>query len=177
MYTTTKVLAEIADREAIRDCLLRYSRAVDRRDEKLLHTVYWPGAIDDHLIFKGTAAEFIPWAMELLSGMDQTMHALTNILIDIELPFARVETYWVAYHKRDDVDGRSMDNTMGGRYLDRMEKRNDEWRISDRVIVIDWMTEYPESGDWATRLPGVKFRTNIRPEDPSYKLFAGSRFG
>jgi hypothetical protein len=172
---TTKIAGELADREAIRDCLLRYCRAVDRRDERLLTSVYWPEAADDHLFFKGTAAQFIPWAMQLLAGMAQTMHLLGNMLIDIELPSARVETYFVAYHKRDGAAGGLVDNTMGGRYLDRLEKRDDEWRIAERVLVLDWMTEYPESGDWDTRLPGVAFRTNIWPDDPSYRLFARPR--
>lgn len=41
-------LDELLDREAIRDCLARYCRGVDRLDRALLLSTYWPGAEDDH---------------------------------------------------------------------------------------------------------------------------------
>ena len=60
--TVAQLKDEWADRESIRDCLFRYSRAIDRCDMELLKTVYWPGAIDHHTGFEGTAEEFIAWA-------------------------------------------------------------------------------------------------------------------
>jgi hypothetical protein len=44
---------ELADREAIRACIHQYCRAQDMQDEVLLHDIYWPGAIDDHVHFCG----------------------------------------------------------------------------------------------------------------------------
>jgi hypothetical protein len=172
MKKTALIHAELADREAIRDCLFRYSRAVDRRDAELLRSVYWPGAIDHHMVFDGPADEFVNWAMAHLSSMHQTMHLLSNMLIDIDGPFARVETYFVAYHKHPDGAGRSADNTVGGRYLDRMEKRSDEWRIVERSLALDWSTDYPQAGEWRSALPGITLKTNIWPGDASYELFA-----
>lgn len=169
--TTTQIMGELADREAIRECLVSYARAVDRRDEALLRSVYWPEATDDHLFFKGNADEFCSWALDLLNGMDQTAHVMTNFTIQIKGDKAYVESYYMAYHKRPGLSGGSADNIVGGRYLDRFEKRNDEWRIADRSLLVDWMTEYPESANWAERLPGVEFRTNIKPDDPSFQLF------
>jgi hypothetical protein len=66
--------------------------------------------------------------------------------------------------------------TLGGRFLDRMEKRGDEWRIIRRDAAIDWLTETPETGDWAKWLPGLSKKTNIGPDDLSCRLFAGTRF-
>ena len=174
---TTQYVRELADREAIRECLFRYSRAIDRRDRPLLDSVFWPDAVTDYGFFAGPVREMVDWAFEALATMDQTMHSMTNMLIDIELPVAKVETYYVAYHRRTGPDGLAVDQTLGGRYLDRMEKRDDDWRIADRHMVIDWMTENPASGDWAMRLPGVAFRTNMIPDDPSCRFFAGTRLG
>ena len=50
----SQLLAELADREAIRDCLHRYCRGVDRCDEDMLRSAYWEDAHDDHVVFAGT---------------------------------------------------------------------------------------------------------------------------
>src|SRR5579862_3908887 len=52
--TVAQIKDELADREAIRDCLYRYCRGVDRCDMELLRSAYWPGAMDTHTGFKGT---------------------------------------------------------------------------------------------------------------------------
>ena len=49
-----QIAAELADREATRDCLFRYCRGIDRADPDLLRTVYWPGAMDYHTCVTGT---------------------------------------------------------------------------------------------------------------------------
>jgi hypothetical protein len=47
MITTVSQLRNVlADREAIRDCLFRYARAIGRLDEDLLRSAYWPVAVD-----------------------------------------------------------------------------------------------------------------------------------
>ena len=61
------------DREAIRDCLYRYSRGVDRCDEDMLRSVYWEDAIDDHCLFTGQREELIAWVMPLLRSMDPSL--------------------------------------------------------------------------------------------------------
>ena len=39
---------QLADREAVRDCLYRYCRAIDRCDFELLASVYWRDSTEDH---------------------------------------------------------------------------------------------------------------------------------
>lgn len=41
-------ISELLDREAIRDCLYRYCRGIDRGDEAALRSTYWPDAHDNH---------------------------------------------------------------------------------------------------------------------------------
>jgi hypothetical protein len=43
-----RFIAELADREAIRDCLYRYCRGIDRCDAGLLQSAFWPDALDSH---------------------------------------------------------------------------------------------------------------------------------
>ena len=59
---------EVLDREAIRDCLYRYCRGIDRCDEATLLSAYWPGAIDDHVFFKGPVEKFVKFALPFLRG-------------------------------------------------------------------------------------------------------------
>jgi len=127
----------VLDREAIRDCLARYCRGIDRRDGDLLTGVYWPEATDDHIQYKGSAKGFIEWVLPLLSGMEITQHFLGQSLISLHGELAGVETYFQAYHRMPD-GAQPVDVVLGGRYLDRFAKRQGEWKILERRVVADW---------------------------------------
>jgi hypothetical protein len=160
------------DRVAIHDCLMRYCHAVDRCDAELLRTVYWPEATDDHIFWRGNAEAFVEFCMPILKSRDQTMHNLGNILMRIEGNDARVESYFHAYERLRRKDGTSNDIVMCGRYLDRMEKRGEEWRIADRKVVLDWWRIYDDAADWKRGLFGKQFEVGKRGEaDPSAALF------
>jgi len=166
---------EVLDREAIRDCLYRYCRGIDRCDEATLLSAYWPGAIDDHVFFKGPVEEFVKFALPFLRGRDQTMHSITNEIIRISGNTALVESQYIAYERIVKKDGTRNDMTASGRYIDRFEKRDGEWRIADRKITSDWFRIYDDSADWARGLFGTKLRFGKREkEDISYELFGSS---
>jgi hypothetical protein len=168
--TVSDFLAEAADREAIRDCLYRYSRGVDRCDEELLRSVYWEDAFDDHCLFAGTREELIAWVLPLLRGMEATQHSISNILIRLNGDRADVESYYQGTHCLRS-DGKPFHSVQAGRYLDRFERRDSEWRIAKRKVVVDWFREY-EGGDWTKGpfghpeiKPGERY-----PQDPSYSM-------
>ena len=160
---------ELADREAIRDCLFRYARGVDRCDVEMLRSAYWEDATDEHLAFKGTREELIAWMMPIVGSMDQSMHMFGNILIRIDGDTAHAESYFYGFHRIRGEDGVPRDSIAGGRYLDRFEKRDDEWRIADRVVMTDWFRDYPDSADWARGPFGMQVEPGGRyPQDRSY---------
>jgi ketosteroid isomerase-like protein len=164
----TKILSELADREAIRECLYRYSRGVDRLDADMVRSAYWPDAVDTHLSFKGNAEEFIAWAFPIMSTMDQTMHMIGNVLMTVRGDTADVESYFYGYHRVNMPHGKA-DVIGSGRYIDKFEKRGDEWRIVERLVMTDWFREYPDSADWAQGMLGMAIDIGGRkPEDPSY---------
>lgn len=172
-------LQELLDREAIRDCLLRYCRGVDRCDEALLRTVYWPDATESHAMpgrAPINAHHFIERVLPKLRRMDQTQHFLGNILIETDGDAAGAETYFQAYHRLRD-NGMPRDALTAGRYLDRFERRGDEWRIRERVVVIDWFRELADSADWERGIFGGPCEMGARhPDDRSYQLL-GPLFG
>lgn len=168
-------LQYVLDRIAIEDCLHRYCHAVDRCDAELLRGVYWPDAIDDHVFWKGNAEDFVDFCIPVLSSRDQTLHAISNILIRIEDNKAYVQSYFNAYERLKKKDGSANDVTMFGRYLDQFEKRNDEWRIANRKVQLDWWRIYDDSADWDRGLFGTKgIDVGKRgDQDPSAALFGG----
>jgi hypothetical protein len=129
-------LAELLDRHDIWACLLRYTRGVDRLDEDLVRSAYWPGAIDDHGVFRGTVEEFIAWAFAgHRANHEGEQHYVTNHTCEIDGDVAHAETYFV-------MVGRNRTGTPvtlhGGRYVDQLERRDGEWRILHRVSMVEW---------------------------------------
>lgn len=165
--TVTQIRDEMADREAIRDCLFRYCRGIDRSDPETLRSAYWPGAMDYHTGFAGTVEQFIEWAMPRLAEMKDSVHMIGNILIRLDGDTAKVESYlWSATISPGEEPRQVM---ISGRYLDKFEKRDDEWRIADRMVVHDWFSETTEIGDWSKGpfgMPDLERGANV-PDDKS----------
>jgi len=69
-----------------------------------------------------------------------------------------------------DAEGNLSDNMYGGRYLDELEKRDGEWRISKRTYILDWSTSFPNAIDSMTpddfALNILQIRT---PDHPMYR--------
>ena len=139
-------LQELTDREAIRDCILRYARGLDRHDLEIYKSAYHPDAIDHHGPFLGRRDEFCEWGIDLLaSEWDTHSHFQTNIRIEIDGDTAHAETYCLFCQRRR--DGERNLEFGGARYIDRLERRNGEWRIAARRTVIDW-TAYARTEDF-----------------------------
>lgn len=51
------------------------------------------------------------------------------------------------------------DLVIGGRYLDSLQKRSGEWRITRRTMLYDWQQDFGRSVDWANGLLGMPFLT------------------
>jgi hypothetical protein len=141
----TPDLQELADREAIRELANRYAHGVDRLDAECMRSAYWPEATDDHGVFVGNAWEFVDRVIGSHGRWAWTMHSTTNHQIELgpDRGTASGELYNVTYLMSGD---RSVLNTWYGRYLDRYEKRGDEWRIIHRVCVHEGSSSRP-AGD------------------------------
>ena len=74
MTVSHEKIAELVDREAIRDCIYRYCRGVDRADEAALRSAYWPDAIDQHGSYSGPVEGFFEWA----NGSSRAVHATST---------------------------------------------------------------------------------------------------
>ncbi|MGB3807058.1 MAG: nuclear transport factor 2 family protein [Erythrobacter sp.] len=164
----TTELARLADHLAIQQTLYRYARGIDRCDAQVLAEVWWPGCRVDYGSGEEDAHEWSRNVVEALSGMLRTQHMLGNMLIEIDGSTAEAETYCHAYHEVAGADG-AMEMDVGGRYLDRLEKRGGEWRIAHRRYVLDWNANRPSTSLWDEGMyAGLARRGARKPEDPSY---------
>ncbi|MFV0315999.1 MAG: nuclear transport factor 2 family protein [Microthrixaceae bacterium] len=128
-------LRDLLDRDAIRDCIGRYARGVDRADEELLRCAYHPDATEDHGAYIGGLDGLIGFLSMAHARFDGYQRYVTNTTIDLDGDTAHAESYYLCVLRRDERD-RLVAN--GGRYVDRLERRDGQWRIARRVVVIEW---------------------------------------
>ena len=139
-------LQRLLDRSAIEDVLARCARAVDRGDWDDLWSVYHSDAQDDHGGYRGDVAGLIDWLQHRFAAADNSMHFLGNCLIEFAGPdVALAETYFVSTRLRppgsedggEFAPGDAICRQSYGRYVDRFERRDGEWRIAHRRVVLD----------------------------------------
>ncbi len=136
-------LQAMLDRQDIEDLLYSYCRAVDRGDENLLRSSYHPDATEDRGpgLFQGLAHDFVVWYMGVLNGIKLSNTMLTNVRIDLRGDVALVESLYFTHNRLDKPTGKE-DLFIGGRFLDRLERRpsgaSGVWKIAHRKTVIDW---------------------------------------
>lgn len=161
---------QLLDRQAIADVLYRRARAGDRSDADLAHTCYHAGATERHGMFDGLATEFIDVVSFTRpkpgSPIKSMLHVVTNILVEFaDDAHAFVESYHVAYMTLNDGN----DSTVGGRYLDRFERRDGRWAIAHRDVIFDWSRQEPETEKFWEKHPALPFLHGKRgADDPLY---------
>lgn len=148
----------LLDREQIRDCIARLARGEDRRDAESIKRCYWQDANLDFGIFTGSFADYLAWVVPGSPAVPLTLHTLGQSLIELHAGLAAVETHVTSYH-RIEMGEQHRDIVIGGRYLDRFEKRDAEWRIAQRTMLHDWASDYGQSADWSRGVLGTPFKT------------------
>ncbi|KWF32816.1 hypothetical protein WL88_26125 [Burkholderia diffusa] len=141
-----EALQRLVDKSEIHDVMCRYARSVDRGDWALLRSTYHPDAYDDHVGYKGTLEGLIEWLDQRFAGVDNSVHFLGNCLVEFATSdLALVETYFTSRRLRhpvgEECNGLAADDMLcrqtWGRYIDRFERRNGEWRVAKRKVVLD----------------------------------------
>lgn len=130
------MVRELWDKQKIREAVTRYTRGVDRMDRDLFLSAYHPDAIDDHGFFVGGPEDFWAWVSNYHCNAQVThQHVITNHHCELDGNTAHAETYYLFAG----MDAKDMSLTLGGgRYIDRLEKRDGEWRIAARKCVSEW---------------------------------------
>ena len=130
-------LQSMLDKHELRELGETYCRGIDRQDFALVRTLYHDDAIDDHGdMFKGGPDEYVAWLPKIMAMWDATVHSISNAVYAVDGDKANGELYVVAYHRTHAPDAKEI--VVGGRYLDRYEKRGGVWKFCHRSLAMDW---------------------------------------
>jgi SnoaL-like domain len=161
-------LARLLERQDILDCVMRFSRGMDRFDRELFLSAFHADAVIAAGPFVGGPQDLYDWASSMHEhGQSATHHNLLNHTCEIDGDVAHTETYYLFV-------GRNRDDTnwiAGGRYIDRFERRGGKWKIALRTNAIEWSGMVPTMPIPFSDVPdihvnGSASRSN---QDPSYR--------
>ena len=184
-------VAELSDREEIRQVMYKFFRATDRRDQKLARSVFFEDGYcesgDSRWMPSNLSDEF---GARFERDFESTIHYMVNMIFEMEGDVAFVETYAIAYHllsarPEDVIDvvgptraaeldlSKRHEWWMGLRYNTRFEKRDGQWRIKIHRYINEWTKVVPYEGNAAgegylqfIRVNGLRGR-----DDASYEWF------
>jgi len=160
-------LQELLDKQACTDLLARYASALEWADEQALSEVFFADAQVDYGFFKGRGDQFVPAMMAQIRACLRTWHNNGPPLLRIDGDEAQAETHGTGATIVEIDGGRTVTSLLGGRDLDRLERRNGAWGIAKRVYVVDWHTTV-ERDTSAEALPGMNVIDHPRPDDRSF---------
>jgi len=161
----------LLDKQAITEVLYRYCRGCDRADEEVIRACFHPGALHRHGGFEGTSEDFATLAMKIIRATKINKHLLTNVLIELHGEHAYSESHYLAYHRQVlRPGGAERDYFTGGRFLDRFERRGGQWKITQRVGLIDF--ERHEAPDAESQHAQSQLSRRF-PDDELYQHFMG----
>ena len=167
-------IENLLDKEAILSLVQRYCRAADRRDYALMQSLYHDDAIEDHgSFFNGLAKDFLSQLPAIQAPMQILAHHITtcNIVFNKHnASQAEGEIYVLALHQVQTENG-LIDVMISGRYLDRYEKRDGQWKFSFRTIVADWAkVNTPSQADNQHPMVAGAYQGQGDKSDASYRL-------
>jgi len=166
-------LQEMLDEHALRKLVHAYCRAVDRGDMAALRQLYHPDAVDAHGAFStGSVEGFFEQLVAARPYIRTMAHNITTANFAIEGTAAEGEIYNIAVHTLAGK-GRDIDLIIGGRYLDKYEKRDGVWKLRERTIVTDWarVTD-PSSMDVSHPITKDTLKGTLDENDPSFQFFS-----
>lgn len=187
MTDLERELRLLLDKQALSELLIRYARGIDRWDKELVLACFHPDAYLHYNTYAGSAIEFYESLWERTagrgdgqSGIPRGQHVVTNALFELRGDIGYGESYLEARRAgigdrragaESEPTGPGFPIERIGRFIDRFERRNGEWRIASRRVAMEWLPE--EIGESAAAPGGYKLG-NFAPtrhdrSDPSYE--------
>ncbi len=165
-----EAIQTLIDKQAITEAMLRFCHGVDRCDLGMLKSAFWEEGTANYGAFVGPNWTFCDVLIPTLKDMTSTMHNVLGSLITVNGNSAKAVSNCVAYHQVQTPDG-GIEMVVGGRYLDDFEKRGHEWRILNRIYVLDWNRTGPSSSSYDGMFEQMTNRGARHPDDPYYRHY------
>lgn len=138
----------LEDRAAITDVIAAYAHAIDRRRWGMMDHLFHDDARFQFGDVEGDWRGFVEQARAIIDPCLVTQHQLGQIQFGFDgETTCHTETYMTAMHtipagyQIAEVfpdRGAIYSAVIAGRYVDRFEKRDNEWRIARRTGLYDW---------------------------------------
>ena len=161
-------LHEIRDRQAIFECIKRTSRGNDRFDIDLIVGGYHDDGIHElgQKLISGQA--YGDHANHAHAGISETnLHNVTMHSCEIDGDVAHAESYVIGLFADK---GGETSRILAGRYIDRLERRDGEWRIALRRATVEVALEGKAVLPNGLTPPGSGYLMGSRDKsDPSYQ--------
>ena len=105
-----------------------------------LRSAYHPDAVEDHGQYVGGLDGLVEYLMDVHEPFAGYQRHVTTQNIDIDGDEAHAESYFLSVIR---IDGIEKLRLTAGRYVDRLERRDGEWRIANRVVSLEWYGAMP----------------------------------
>ena len=161
-------MRELMDRQAIFDCIKRNSRGNDRFDVELITSSYHPDGIHELGQKQISGREYGEHANKAHGALfDNNLHNVTMHMCEIDGDVAHAESYNIGLFMDK---GSETARILAGRYLDKLEKRDGEWRIVLRRATVEIALEGKALLPMGAPMPDSGYlRGNRDRSDPSYE--------
>jgi hypothetical protein len=160
-------LQHLEDRQAILDVVNRHSRGFDRHDSELMESCFHDDGFarfGPRTVKRDEYAQFMNDAHTNRFAMHS--HHITTHTCEIDGDSAFTESYMIAAFLSPDLKRTSM---VSGRYLDELEKRDGQWRISKRRAFVDLVVEGDATYLGVPKGSPIDYEQVWTREDLSYK--------
>ncbi|WP_337188211.1 nuclear transport factor 2 family protein [Phenylobacterium sp.] len=172
-------LEDLAARAEIADVVNRFCHMVDRHRWELVDDVFHRDATSRFLEAVRTIPQVMDSARTMLGPLTGTHHQTGNMLITVDGDQAWAETYVTAFHAVPTTAPQTFwggreepyEGVAGGRYIDRLERRDGRWKIAERQTLVEWRHDRPVRDGTLSQTP-PQFRGQRGDADVSRPVVA-----
>jgi hypothetical protein len=125
----------LTDRAEILDCVAQHARGCDRHDAALLSETYHEDGVDVHGATVNVGAAYAEWANQVHAASARNhLHNITTHTCEIDGDDAHAESYVMVTRLSPAA---TTARVMGGRSVDRLERRDGRWAIAVRRATVE----------------------------------------
>jgi hypothetical protein len=164
-------LVALLDEMACRKVIGRYGSTLDWRDEAALASTVWPDAVIDYGFFKGSGEEFVQTFLSIERAAGRPFHILACEQLEVRSPYAEAESLGLSITFEAPTEGTKTTRQYWGRYLDQLQKRGKEWRISRRTYIAHGVFDVDITHAPQGTIEGLYVAENLTVHHPLFRAF------